>query len=94
MHIRTSPNSLCSVSAVDKSTKYLTANEEFTINTLFKQFLQQNEAKDTSRLTCIQHMRKTAVGMFQVLHKNDIVYHKDLLKTKVFLIAFISLFHT
>lgn len=64
LKIKTSPKSLCSISVVDKSTSFVTSSEKFNLETLLKPFMKENEPKETTRLTCIQHMRKTALRKF------------------------------
>ncbi|CAH1996552.1 unnamed protein product [Acanthoscelides obtectus] len=74
LNIKTGADSLCSLSAVDKSVKFLPNNyNRFDVSTLLKAFaLEEREAPQSSRKSCIPPMRKN--------HKSKVAsmtYHND-----------------
>ncbi|KAJ8928546.1 hypothetical protein NQ314_018884 [Rhamnusium bicolor] len=61
LNIKVGAHSLCSVSAIDKSIRFFSANQNsFNANTLFKSFSEERVFPVSGRKTCIAPMKKSS----------------------------------
>lgn len=62
LKISTHPNSLCSVTAVDKATRHLRKSKLSDFPSFLNLFSTEREPKVTSRITCVRHEKKNPLG--------------------------------
>lgn len=57
-NVKTSRNSLCALTAVDKSVTFLGNSKLITIHGLLRPFMQERPPKMTNKINCIPHSKR------------------------------------